>query len=104
MPWNDYESRYYYQQYNTAVPMTVTVSNSLIVYPNPGTGLFSMRYPNEYYNMASVYDALGRIVYQRAVQSVGKDVLDLNGLRTGSYLIRLSGKAPSISAPLIIER
>ena len=63
-----------------------------------------MRYPNEYYNMASVYDAVGRIVYQRAVQSFGKDVLDLTGLTAGSYLIRLSGKAPSISAPLIIER
>jgi hypothetical protein len=49
-----------------------------------------------------IYDAAGRITHQQGLSAAGQDKLDIDQLPAGQYFIRLSGSAPSISAPVII--
>ncbi len=77
---------------------------SLIIAPNPTPGVVNIRYPKDAYINASACDVIGRTVYMQTVSAKGWDALNLAHLPPGNYFIRLNGNAPSISAPVVIER
>jgi hypothetical protein len=84
-------------------PTLASGSSQLFVYPSPGTGEFTIRYPKGL-NNAVVYDAAGRAVYGRKMNPSGKDILDLSDLSNGSYILKVTDSKESVSTPIVIVR
>jgi hypothetical protein len=77
----------------TAVTNPMRPGRKFKVYPNPNTGRFTVEFPDplmaeSYY---SVYDAMGRLLYQRPL-STGRETedVDLSRFGRGTYMIRFT--------------
>lgn len=73
---------------------------SVNVYPNPGNGIFNIDLP-ELSTEIAIWNIRGQIVHTSA--ATGKTRLDLSGLPSGLYSIRLSNKQGIFSGKLIIQ-
>ncbi|MEI6576873.1 MAG: T9SS type A sorting domain-containing protein [Bacteroidota bacterium] len=61
------------------------------IYPNPGTGQFTVKSPDEFLNQNvnyTVHDMLGNIVYHGNSVINGRKVFDLRSLAPGNYYLR----------------
>ncbi len=73
--------------------LTVNSEISVVVYPNPSNGKFTIIIPwteraEEY--IVSVYDLKGVLVYNKKIEDLSSDLqLDLSELLTGSYIIKI---------------
>lgn len=76
--------------------------SDLVVYPNPGNGLFFISAPDNV-RKVMVYNLSGQVVYEKSTESSTVD-LNLTGMNRGTYLIKIeteSGKL--VSEKLIIK-
>ena len=67
---------------------------SLILYPNPNNGMFTVHYVGQSGNMLeiSIVNMLGQIQYERQVHEFVGEItqqLDLNNVKPGIYMMRL---------------
>ena len=82
-------------------------TNSIKVYPNPSTGIFTFQYSaNSAKSSVKVYNMLGEKVYNEALrQAQGDNTINLSGQSAGIYLYRIvseQGEAIA-SGKLVIE-
>ncbi|WP_179374959.1 S8 family serine peptidase [Winogradskyella wichelsiae] len=87
-----------------------TLSNSLIVYPNPSRGQFTISFDSNLNNTSDVnidiYDISGRQVYQNNFENNNvkfKEVIYLNDVTPGVYIATISQGNNRTSQKLIIE-
>ena len=73
--------------------------NSSVIYPNPTTGIVSIRLAdNELSNaIVKVYDMNGKLVNLVPTMSNDKLTLDLSSLRSGLYLISIQTPTQTIT-------
>ncbi len=81
------------------------VNNQLVdfsVYPNPGTGVFTIEMNDELNATVEVYDALGKKV--KTIQQNGfKSVLDLTGFPKGMYMINITSEGQLVSKKIVLQ-
>ncbi len=83
--------------------------NTLKVYPNPGTGRFSVRLPSgkPFTGSLMVTDGTGTIVLfepEISIQEHEARTINLSGLPAGQYTVNLEDKEKSYSGRLILQR
>jgi hypothetical protein len=72
------------------------------VYPNPGTGLFTLSLSNLSDVSIQVFSVDGKLVYSEQVNgAVASKELDLTSLTTGFYHVRVSNETMSFTKKLI---
>lgn len=79
---------------------------SMIVYPNPSNGDFTLNLP--YYSGNSavirIYDTIGRMVYNRSHHALYPVTITLPSVPSGIYLIRVTGDLMDMSGRIIISK
>ncbi len=89
----------------TSVPQ-IKKSRSAQVKPNPNSGRFTVEFndPLSVDSFYSVYDATGRLLFQRPLsQRMEKVEVDLSGYGKGMYLIRFSDRDGVCSERVVVE-
>jgi len=81
--------------YNGAMKEDITI------YPNPGTGLFTVEMRSAAAQLIQVYDATGKLVYSNKVNSE-KQLVDLSSLQQGVYNMVISGTKVLTNKKLVI--
>lgn len=104
---NDYAFRYYYQEYATSIQnISKTGDNSLVVYPNPNNGQFTIE-PSVVSGQSSVevFNVLGEQVYNTPLKQAKEHTIDLRAQPGGVYLYRvISEKGELIEDGKVIIR
>jgi hypothetical protein len=92
----------------TAVSANSGISKSILVMPNPSSGLvrISVSSPENQHLGIKVLDMMGREVKVLSHETQGYDVipLDLNELAQGMYFINISNGKDQMTQKLVIER
>jgi len=80
-------------------------SNSLIVYPNPGDGVFQVEWKQGGAARIDVYDVRGRLLRSEQRANIASVfTLDLGTFENGIYLLRVSGEERSGTQRVILSR
>jgi hypothetical protein len=81
------------------------LAESFKIYPNPSQGQFTLEIPNVNNGAVTlnIYTILGAQVYQNKVQSGSIMPLDLPELKTGNYMIQITGTDFTLNQNLIIQ-
>ncbi len=75
------------------------VANSVVLYPNPTSGMFTiMNENNEAYEL-TVFDTRGKVIIQKIIK--GTETVDLNNYTQGQYLVELKGNSNQITRKII---
>ena len=79
---------------------------SLTIYPNPGTGVFTVELPEsaEISSNITIYDLTGKVVMQQTLNA-NTDVIqiDATSLSSGNYILRMQTNNGSYAEILVIE-
>lgn len=67
-----------------------TVTNGIVLYPNPNKGQFSLNLPEEDCEIM-VFNSLGQQVYQQS-NAKGMTTLNLEGLNSGMYFVTVKSE------------
>jgi hypothetical protein len=78
------------------------INNTLSVYPNPGTGLYTLELGKEGKVNVEVYDALGKKV-KSFEQTALTAVFDLTGFPKGIYIVNVISDGTKTSKKIILE-
>ena len=79
-------------------------SNNIKMYPNPATDLVNISITNYVGDLkVDLFDINGRLVKTKSVDFSGNYSLDLNGLTTGVYIVKLSGSELNYSEKIVIN-
>jgi hypothetical protein len=79
-------------------------SNNIKMYPNPATDLVNISISNYVGDLkVDLFDINGRLVKTKSVDFSGNYSLDLNGLTTGVYIVKLSGSELNYSEKIVIN-
>jgi hypothetical protein len=79
-------------------------SADLLLYPNPGSGLFTLAIPEELQNQElciKVYDITGAIVLETSSCQSALAVLDLSLEKSGVYFIQLQCDGTTLTEKLV---
>jgi photosystem II stability/assembly factor-like uncharacterized protein len=77
----------------TGIPLKAPnfdIKKQISIYPNPTNGLLHINSENSTIKEASVFDLLGRQVYNSNFSTLNKVDLDLKSLETGVYLLKVT--------------
>jgi hypothetical protein len=66
------------------------VKNQITAYPNPTNGILCLNSENSLIKEASIFDLLGRQVYNPKFSALNNVTLDLHSLQTGTYILKVS--------------
>jgi hypothetical protein len=72
---------------DTLVDVPEIVVNEVRVFPNPSSGMFLFSSSNQLPKSIAVYDALGKVIFDRVLFNNG--VIDLSSFRDGFYYARI---------------
>lgn len=72
-----------------------TAAASVLVYPNPGSGIFHLVMPDEMEKEMVVTDALGKEILRRKIEASNEQI-DLTEAPPGVYLLRIAGDQPEV--------
>ena len=95
---------YYYQIISTTLK-TGPLENSLLIFPNPSNGQFTVEFSK--FDITNgeihIYNSTGQLVHFQVIQNYNhKKSIDLNGLSEGTYFLQLiRGDKQSIQAFII---
>ena len=79
-------------------------SNNIKMYPNPATDLVNISISNYVGDLkVELFDINGRLVKTKSVDFSGNYALDLNGLNSGVYIVKLSGSELNYSEKIVIN-
>lgn len=80
-------------------------SSQASVYPNPSTGMVKMKLDQTVSSLAVEVSGIdGRVLFTKEYHNTGFEELDLSGLQSGIYFIRLEGLDFSYTERLIINK
>lgn len=85
---------------NTRSDLTDNEKLKLEVFPNPSTGLVTIKTPNTMLNSINIYDLSGKQVY---TSTTGTKQLDLNHLDRGHYILQVKSNGNTTEEQLIIR-
>ena len=90
------------QSVGVCTGMVILIQNraGISVYPNPGRGVFTLELPTE--AKVTIVDLQGTIVFSQYLQE-GKQVLDLNDIRQGLYIVRCESNGAFTTLRLVKE-
>ena len=90
------------QSVGVCTGMVILIQNraGISVYPNPGRGVFTLELPTE--AKVTIVDLQGKIVFSQYLQE-GKQVLDLNDIRQGLYIVRCESNGAFTTLRLVKE-
>jgi len=86
----------------TSIPLKAPsfgINKQISVYPNPTNGILNINSENSLIKEASVFDLLGRKVYNSKFSALNNVSLDLKSLQTGAYVLKVttdSGKTETV--------
>ena len=86
----------------TGIPLkapSFDLKNQITAYPNPTNGILNINSENSLIKEASVFDLLGRKVYNSKFSALNNVSLDLKSLQTGAYVLKVttdSGKTETV--------
>ena len=70
--------------------------DELTIYPNPSNGIVHLNIKNERSNtIARIYNSYGQVVMEQNMIN-GTNLLDLNHLEAGSYILECEGKREKV--------
>ncbi len=90
---------------NTSIGYSSTLNtNSILLFPNPSTGIFNLITPFENQNIfIQVFDGQGKEVKRLNTDNQKNTIIDLSSLQAGAYMIVLSGNGIKLSKKIVIE-
>jgi hypothetical protein len=81
-----------------------TISNKVNVYPNPSNGNFNIAIENYSGTLKiAVYDINGREIQSNVTEFSSEKAINLQGLQTGVYIVKLEGTGVSHSEKIVIN-
>lgn len=87
-----------YREISTSI--TESASESMLVYPNPASGICYLNNPNHKYSNVRFRDMQGRLVGE---QSVRENYISLDHLPPGIYMLEIQSDDSSAYARLVVE-
>ncbi|MBN1184259.1 MAG: T9SS type A sorting domain-containing protein [Bacteroidales bacterium] len=87
--------------YNNTYIESNPILNELKVFPNPFLNQLTVRIPLASLSIISIFDTLGRTVYQAHTSKVGETELNLSYLASGVYLLYLENNNVSYISKII---
>ena len=72
------------------------------IYPNPGNGIFNVKFSNNGDYDVDVFDVSGKLVYHINQLSSANNNLNLSNLEKGGYHVRISNGDNSVTKNLVI--
>lgn len=93
-------------EYANHVPLRMERNRPMRILPNPNTGRFTMAFadPLMAQSYFSVYDALGKLLYQRPLPARATlEEVDLSRLGAGTYVIKLTSPEGSCFERVVVE-
>lgn len=80
-------------------------NHNFLLYPNPSTGLFYLQYTNEVIlENIVVYDMTGRIISKPSLNANNVIEIDLSGVSTGVYMLKIDYNNQSETLPIYVNR
>jgi hypothetical protein len=73
-----------------AETQTPDAASSLVIYPNPNTGTFTLAFGSDEERSIRIANPLGQVIYQARVSGIDHQV-DLSGYPTGMYFVTVTG-------------
>ena len=68
-------------------PTTPIITNPILVFPNPSTGIFTIQYPYATITVIKIYDLAGRQVYEKTDATLVSSASLTTKLNTGNYIL-----------------
>lgn len=78
--------------------------NALAIYPNPSNGNIQIDNKNESIKQVTVYDLLGKQVFDSNFPSLNTIDLDLKSLRSGEYLLKVTSDSGKTETKKIVKK
>ena len=79
------------------------VKNGVNIYPNPTKGFFTITTNNHHSYSISIYDVVGKLVYQHQKETDNEIQIDLSAVRKGIYFVSIISENERIVKRLIIN-
>jgi hypothetical protein len=91
-----------------ATKQTQTITNSLLVYPNPSTGIFTVKYNNKGKFAASITirNIMGQIVYRTSSKDYFNSLqenINITGKTKGIYMVEILSGDKKITSKILIQ-
>jgi photosystem II stability/assembly factor-like uncharacterized protein len=90
----------------TGIPLkapSFDAKNKISAYPNPTNGILHLNSENSLIKQASVFDLLGRKVYNPEFSALNKVDLDLKSLQTGAYILKVTSDSGKMETMKIMK-
>jgi hypothetical protein len=90
----------------TGVNQTATANEEIGIYPNPGSGVFTIESPTAAIKSIKIYNLLGAIIYQSDLTAAGrngKTVIDLSSFSKGIYFAQVQTGSQQVTKRVVIE-
>lgn len=75
------------------------LNSSVLLYPNPTSGMFTIKNENNESFELTVFDTKGKVLIQKTI--TGTETVDLNNFTQGQYLVELKGNSNQITRKII---
>lgn len=82
------------------------ITSTMLIYPNPTVGIFTIEYPANGWMMIEVIDLTGKLVYSKEVNEVNpkyKTTLDISNHASGVYNVRIISNENTANKRLIVK-
>lgn len=94
----------YFNSFRTGcVGIKETKQNALLLYPNPTEGTVSLTLEKETTGTLRVLNFLGQEVYKQELTATTNHTMQLNGLPTGTYIVKLEQGSTVLTQKLIMR-
>ncbi len=90
-----------YEVYTLSANTNLEQENAMLVYPNPGSGLFNVQFSAEKSASLVVYNLYGQKVWEQAINQKNAAQIDLSAFEKGLYLLKVQDEKQEIIYKLI---
>ena len=82
-----------------------TVQNNISFYPNPSNGVFTVDLEEVNKKVSiSIYNVIGKLVYQNGYSNTNKPLIDLSNQAAGSYFVTIKTDNQTITKKVILNK
>ncbi|MCO5259622.1 MAG: immune inhibitor A [Crocinitomicaceae bacterium] len=78
-------------------------TSSIVVFPNPATDNIQIKHA-KHNDRVTIYDLSGKIIYTTTINNEEQTIVQLSGIASGSYLVKITGENSNFIEQLLIER
>ena len=78
------------------------LNNNIHIYPNPSSGIFNIEFNETLAQKVTVYDAIGKVVYENMTDTNSTNVrIDISEFTTGMYFVKINAREKVIIKKII---